>query len=137
LSELFGSKTIQHSGSITGFASMEMYLPDEDIFIVTLSNGINKNSIAATKLAACLITNKAIVSEILIPDKVADSLRRTLYPKSRQTGHHENIQRKRKALFTRHPGFQSWQMHFNSNTDFVCYEVFPTNMSLQKIKKVK
>jgi CubicO group peptidase (beta-lactamase class C family) len=127
LSEIYGSKTIQHTGSITGFASMEMYLPDEDVFIVTLSNGINKNSIAATNLAACFITNKAIVDDILILDEIADSYvgLYTLNPDKPPT---TRIFKENGKLYLRDTrASRPWQMHFNSNTDFVCYEVFPNN----------
>src|SRR5664279_6389113 len=33
-----GSRTIEHSGSTDGFQSDEIYLPDENVFIVTLFN---------------------------------------------------------------------------------------------------
>lgn len=35
---LDGGKTIEHSGSTDGFQSDEIYLPDEDVFVVTLFN---------------------------------------------------------------------------------------------------
>ena len=35
---LEGGKTIEHSGSTDGFQSDEIYLPDEDVFVVTLFN---------------------------------------------------------------------------------------------------
>ena len=38
IKNLDGSKTIEHSGSKDGFQSDEIYLPDEDVFVVTLFN---------------------------------------------------------------------------------------------------
>jgi CubicO group peptidase (beta-lactamase class C family) len=38
IKNLDGSKTIEHSGSTDGFQSDEIYLPDEDVFVVTLFN---------------------------------------------------------------------------------------------------
>lgn len=36
-----GSKSIGHGGAIDGFRSMEIYFPDQDIFIATLFNSDN------------------------------------------------------------------------------------------------
>ncbi|MGN6194693.1 MAG: serine hydrolase [Ginsengibacter sp.] len=38
IKELDGSKTIEHSGSTDGFQSDEIYLPEENVFVVTLFN---------------------------------------------------------------------------------------------------
>ena len=38
IKNLEGSKIIEHSGSTDGFQSDEIYLPDEDVFVVTLFN---------------------------------------------------------------------------------------------------
>jgi len=38
IKSLDGSKTIEHSGSTDGFQSDEIYLPEEDVFVVTLFN---------------------------------------------------------------------------------------------------
>ena len=38
IKNLDGSKTIEHSGSTDGFQTDEIYLPDEDVFVVTLFN---------------------------------------------------------------------------------------------------
>lgn len=38
IKNLDGSKTIEHSGSTDGFQSDEIYLPDQDVYVVTLFN---------------------------------------------------------------------------------------------------
>jgi CubicO group peptidase (beta-lactamase class C family) len=48
-----GSRTIQHNGGINGFLSSGVYLPDEDIYVVVLSNNeAGDADLLATKLAA-------------------------------------------------------------------------------------
>lgn len=51
-----GSKTIEHSGGIPGFATDAMYLPAEDVFVAVFSNcDCNNAENATAKLAAAAI----------------------------------------------------------------------------------
>lgn len=56
LSELQGSRTIEHGGGINGYLSFAVYLPDEDVFVVLLSNSNGKapefNSLRMAAIAA-------------------------------------------------------------------------------------
>jgi CubicO group peptidase (beta-lactamase class C family) len=43
IKELDGVKTVEHSGSTDGYQADEMWLPDEDIYVVTLFNGFEND----------------------------------------------------------------------------------------------
>jgi CubicO group peptidase (beta-lactamase class C family) len=55
-----GMKSIEHAGKIDGFRSNEMYLPDEDIFIATLFNRENDQTLLLANTIAAFAMGKQI-----------------------------------------------------------------------------
>ena len=72
INSFYGEKVIQHSGGINGFTTNAMYLPEQDIFIVALSNGENPSFF--TQLIAAKIIGKHPITEkkSLDPKVLAD-----------------------------------------------------------------
>ncbi|MEJ0029898.1 MAG: serine hydrolase domain-containing protein [Bacteroidota bacterium] len=67
LADMYGSPSISHSGSITGYASIEIYLPKEDFFIAVLANKINVNVGDLARMSACLLTSNPMTKDIRLP----------------------------------------------------------------------
>ena len=56
LSEINGSPTVEHSGGIFGYLTNGIYLPNEDVYVIILSNSGNNSPInVSTKIAALAI----------------------------------------------------------------------------------
>lgn len=54
--EIFGSKTVEHSGGIFGYLSNGIYLPEEDVYVAVLSNcNCNDPREVSTRMAAIAI----------------------------------------------------------------------------------
>lgn len=126
LDSLAGSPTRQHGGSIDGFSSFQIYLPAEDVYVVVLSNGANKNTMVPALLAASLAANKKNINEIQLTDNMINSYVGVYeFPNNAAT---VTVLKKDGKLFlkdSRSP--EPWEMHFTTPQDFFCYEVFPNN----------
>jgi CubicO group peptidase (beta-lactamase class C family) len=72
LNEINGSKTIEHGGAIDGFRSDEIYLPEEDVFVVTLFNCLAyKNDwMELSNEIAGLSSGKPLQRDFKLPDSV-------------------------------------------------------------------
>jgi CubicO group peptidase (beta-lactamase class C family) len=71
LGYLQGSPTIEHGGGINGFATMEIYLPKEDVFVVVFSNcDCNPPGDIAAKLAAIAIGRSYVQKEMTLENAV-------------------------------------------------------------------
>jgi CubicO group peptidase (beta-lactamase class C family) len=133
LQSLANSQTWQHSGSINGFSSFEIYLPTEDVYVTMLSNGSNKNTMTPSLLAASLAAQKANVKGIAISDRDMDQY-------VGQYGFAEGgspakleIYKKGGKLYLKDSRMaDGWQMHFTSAGQFICYEVFPNKYVFTK-----
>jgi CubicO group peptidase (beta-lactamase class C family) len=132
LSDLYGSSVIWHSGSINGYASMEIYLPKEDLFLATFCNVQNKNAIELTRLAACLLTLKPITNEIALPESAFRNYTGVYKFKLDEPSTIRVFKRDGKYYMQDSRSSKAWQMHFTSTTDFFCYEVFPNNHTFTK-----
>lgn len=65
LSELQGSRSIEHGGGINGYLSYAIYLPEEDVFVALLSNNNGQApEFASLRLAAIAIGKPLKTSEI-------------------------------------------------------------------------
>ena len=126
LSDLYGSASIAHSGSISGFASMEIYLPGEDVFIAFLSN-VMMNAADFTRLVACMVTSKPIVKEVSLTAGVFENYTGKYKFKLDQPSFIRIFEKDGKYFMLDSRGQKPWRMHFTSNTDFYCPEVFPNN----------
>lgn len=62
LSELQGSRTIEHGGGINGYLSFAVYLPDEDVFVALLSNSNGKAPEFNSLRMAAIATGKPLPS---------------------------------------------------------------------------
>lgn len=72
LNEINGSKTVEHGGAIDGFRSDEIYLPNEDVFVVALFNCLAyKNDwIDLSNEIARLASGKSLQENIKLPDSL-------------------------------------------------------------------
>jgi CubicO group peptidase (beta-lactamase class C family) len=70
-----GSKTIEHSGSTDGFQSDEIYLPDENVFVVTLFNCYQADMTwqVLTNDIARVVLGKPLNNEVKIKEEVLKS----------------------------------------------------------------
>jgi CubicO group peptidase (beta-lactamase class C family) len=67
-----GSPTLAHSGGISGFNSLVMYLPNEEVFVVVLSNLQEAKVQEITTSVATLAIGKELISGIHIEDSELD-----------------------------------------------------------------
>jgi hypothetical protein len=75
IKNLDGSKTIEHAGSTDGFQSDEIYLPEEDVFVVTLFNCYEQDmdwTILSNDIARLAI-GKPVNNEVKVKDDVLKS----------------------------------------------------------------
>jgi len=56
--DVSGSSTVEHSGGIYGFTSNGIYLPQEDIYVIGLTNSNGSNVVSFTKKVAALAIGK-------------------------------------------------------------------------------
>lgn len=68
-----GSPTLTHSGGISGFNSLIMYLPDEDVFVVVLSNFQDAKVQEITTNVATLAIGKDLANEVHVDNTVIDT----------------------------------------------------------------
>jgi CubicO group peptidase (beta-lactamase class C family) len=75
IKSLDGSKTIEHSGSTDGFQSDEIYLPDENVFVVALYNcyETNMNWQLLTNDIARIALGKPLDNEVKVKEDVLKS----------------------------------------------------------------
>lgn len=126
LQPLAGGPTWQHSGSINGFSSFEIYLPTEDVYVTMLSNGSNKNTMTPSLLAASLAAQKANVKDTAISDhKMGQYVGQYGFPEDGPPAKIEIYKKDGKLYFKDSRMSDAWQMHFTSPDQFICYEVFP------------
>ena len=75
-----GLKTVKHDGIVNGFTSMAIYIPESDVFIITLSNCdcFRDIELPASKIAALLVNkpfpSQSIELPILKPTLVGSSI---------------------------------------------------------------
>lgn len=116
---------IQHSGSINGFSSYEIYLPAQDIFVACFSNRQNISTQQPAWLAASITAHSPAVQDIQL----------TAAQKGLYIGNYKfkldqpstiNIFEKDGKLFLYQTGYpHPWEMHFTKPAEFYCDEVFP------------
>lgn len=69
LSELQGSRTIEHGGGINGYLSYAIYLPEEDVFVALLSNSNGQApDFSSLSMAAIAIGKPRTVTEIQLSE---------------------------------------------------------------------
>jgi CubicO group peptidase (beta-lactamase class C family) len=75
IKDLDGSKTIEHSGSTDGFQSDEIYLPDENVFVVALYNCYETNTDwqLLTNDIARIALGKPLDNEVKVKEDVLKS----------------------------------------------------------------
>ena len=75
IKSLDGSKTIEHSGSTDGFQSDEIYLPDENVFVVALYNCYETNMDwqLLTNDIARIVLGKPLDNEVKVKEDVLKS----------------------------------------------------------------
>jgi len=71
--EVKGSPTLAHSGGISGFNSLIMYLPNEDVLVVVLSNFEDAKVQEITTNVATLTIGKELANEILVDNTVLNT----------------------------------------------------------------
>lgn len=125
LGNLLGSKTIEHGGFINGFSCKELYLPQEDILVVVFSNNTFLNIRGIADQAAAIAANKPELKAIPISSKAKKRYTGT-YRFSKDDSTTIKIYEEHGQLFLKDsnaPG--PWRMHFTSENEFICYEVYP------------
>lgn len=71
-----GSPTIMHSGGIKGFSTIEMYLPNEDIFVTVLSNLKNDSKVQEVAIdAATLVMGRDVQDEQTVKKDVLEKIK--------------------------------------------------------------
>lgn len=70
--QLEGSPTLAHSGGISGFNSLIMYLPKEDVMVVVLSNFQDAKVQEITTNVATLTIGKKLTKDIHVDNSVLD-----------------------------------------------------------------
>ncbi|MEM6803488.1 MAG: serine hydrolase [Bacteroidota bacterium] len=74
--EIFGSKTVEHSGGIFGYLSNGIYVPEEDVYVAVLSNcNCNDPGEVSTRMAALAIGKPFPSKESSINLKEADLMK--------------------------------------------------------------
>jgi len=71
LSELRGSRTIEHGGGINGYLSYAVYLPDEDVFVALLSNSNGKAPEFSSLKMAAIAIGKPLQTATMTLDEAA------------------------------------------------------------------
>jgi len=77
LDEINGSLTREHSGGIFGYSSNGIYLPQEDVYVVVLSNcNCNSPAEVSTRMAAVAIGKPypKLIDKVKLDEKYAKSL---------------------------------------------------------------
>jgi len=70
LSELQGSRSIEHGGGINGYLSYAIYLPEEDVFVALLSNSNGQApDFSALRMAAIAIGKPRAAKEIQLSEE--------------------------------------------------------------------
>jgi hypothetical protein len=73
LSQVQGSRSIEHGGGINGYLTDGIYLPEKDIFVAVFSNNTNKSPDAVSvKMAAIAIGKPYSHTEIPVPAGIID-----------------------------------------------------------------
>ena len=125
IDSLGGSVTIQHSGSIDGFSTYEVYLPKEDVFVACFRNQLNVSTEKTATLAASIAADLSTVKDISLTEKQMAAYVGTYKFKLDQPSTTKIIEKDGK-LFLRQSGAPTdWEMHFTKPTEFYCLEVFP------------
>jgi CubicO group peptidase (beta-lactamase class C family) len=73
LSQLQGSRTIEHGGGINGYLTSSVYLPDEDVFVALFSNSTTKApEFTSLRMAALAIGKPLKTIEIKLDETALD-----------------------------------------------------------------
>lgn len=75
IQDIHGSLSLRHGGAVNGFVSEELYLPEEDVFVIALFNSHSKTPIGVlTRLIAALAIGKPYsFKEIPVESKLLKS----------------------------------------------------------------
>ena len=125
LRDLFGSKTIEHGGRIHGFNAKATWLPQEEILVVTFSNGTFVNTDIINDQAAAIAAEKRQYREVRLSATVGKRyIGKYKFPGNDPTT--IEIFSKNGSLFLKDGNSPAaWKMIFTADDTFVCYEVFP------------
>ncbi|WP_100612081.1 serine hydrolase [Confluentibacter lentus] len=135
LGDIFGSKKIEHGGHINGFNCKATYLPQEDILVVTFSNGSFINTDIINDQVAAIVAEKAPLKEIKISSSAMDDYVGT-YRFSPNDPSTIKIYKENGDLYLKDSNSHTaWKMHFIKENEFICYEVFPNTQILSKNEK--
>jgi len=130
--DVLGSKTIEHGGHINGFNCKETYLPQEDILVLTFSNGSFVNTDIINDQAAAIIAGKDQLKDIEISSSAKNAYVGT-YTFSPNDPTTIKIYNENGQLFLKDSNSPSaWKMYFIKENEFICYEVFPNTHILSK-----
>ncbi|NSW93122.1 MAG: serine hydrolase [Bacteroidales bacterium] len=124
ISQLQGSRSIEHGGGINGFLTHSVYLPDEDVFVAVFSNTTGKSPEMVTlKMAASAIGKPWKPSEIQLDEKILDEF----------TGVYENeegtqavVSRTDKQLSLTRPGGSAREINPYEKDKFYIKDTFIT-----------
>jgi len=65
--EIFGSPSVEHSGGIFGYTSNGLYMPNEDVYVIILTNCSCKNAAELSTEIAALAIGKPLVNPATLP----------------------------------------------------------------------
>lgn len=133
--DLLGSKAIEHGGYINGFTSKELYLPQEDILVVTFSNGSFVNINGLTDQAAAIVAAKPQLNVINVSDKIKKKYIGTYVFSKDNPSNLKIYEQKGKLFFKVSEEPLAWEIHFIKENEFICYEAFHISQILIKNKK--
>lgn len=135
--DVLGSKSVEHGGHINGFNCKETYLPQEDILVITFSNGSFVNTDIINDQAAAIVAEKAQLKEIEISSSVMNNYVGT-YKFSPNDPTTIKIYNDNGQLYLKDSNSSTaWKMHFIKENEFICYEVFPNTHILSEDEKGK
>jgi hypothetical protein len=118
-----GIHSVEHAGSIDGFRSNEMYLPDDDIFIATLFNIENDNTLLLAHSIAAIALGKPLKGTVNVSDNVFNNCMGT---------YQMVADPKRTLVITREN--QQMSITFSPNATVLLVALTATKFTLQGVK---
>ena len=117
LSQLQGSRTIEHGGAINGFLASSVYLPDEDVFVALFSNSTAKApEFTSLKMAALAIGKPLQTAEKKLDETALD---RYAGVYATEQGQETTVSRDGTQLFAMRPGAARRAMKCIDNDKFI------------------
>jgi CubicO group peptidase (beta-lactamase class C family) len=117
LKEISGSQSIGHGGAITGFRTVEVYFPAEDIYVVILSNTESAQIDALTTTLSGFALGKAAKNNVSVNDSILNAYVGTYVLQSDKKRKIVIIKEK-DHLMANVSGQGSFQVVFQSDTKF-------------------